>query len=149
MAKLGIVFGNGFSSKLTKLFTGSTAYHTVWKTDDFIYDMHLIRRRRALSTYATKDVHYYDFPNVTTKYLEEQLSSDESTYGWIDYLLFGLRPFYHLIGRSTPNAKGTICSEMINADLLACGYHTPWSPLDAPPSPGDLSDWLIKSVHDF
>jgi hypothetical protein len=46
MAKLGIVHGNGLSSILTKFFTGSKAYHALWITDEYIYDMHLIRRRR-------------------------------------------------------------------------------------------------------
>ncbi|MDO8294374.1 MAG: hypothetical protein Q7T29_16150 [Gallionella sp.] len=48
--------------------------------------------------------------------MERQLDVDTATYGWQDYLLFALRPLYHLLGKSTRNAGGVICSEMVNND---------------------------------
>lgn len=79
---------------------------------------------------------------ITAAYLERQLDVDTATYGWQDYLLFALRPLYHLFGKSTRNAGGVICSEMINNDIRACGGVTPWATSDAPPSPCDLYGWL-------
>jgi hypothetical protein len=146
MAKLGIVHGNGLSSILTKFFTGSKAYHALWITDEYIYDMHLIRRRRNRNAYDGHELHLYDFPFVTQMYLEQKLSSDESTYGWRDYMLFALRPLYHLFGMNTRNANGVICSEMCNIDLVKSGYHTPWGLEDAPPSPKDLEDWAKDEI---
>lgn len=141
MAKLGIVYGKGLPSMLTTLFTGSRAYHTIWLTDEYIYDMHLIRRRRDKTVYDNKEVHYYDFPKVTAKYLEDRLTYDSSSYGWKDYMLFALRPLYHLIGQNTRNQNGLICSEMCNVDLVASGYTTLWSIDQEPPSPYGLELW--------
>jgi hypothetical protein len=109
-----------------------------------MYDMHLIRRRRAWPHYPEAQVLLFDAPSVTVEYLEHMLETDTATYGWRDYLLFALRPIYHLLGRSTRNAGGVICSEMINNDIRACGGKTPWHPDDAPPSPCDLYGWLTK-----
>lgn len=127
---------------LTLLFTGSTAYHVLWATDTHIYDMNLLRRRRPLDTYRNANVVYYDFPMVTALFLERRLTNDNSTYGFCDYLLFALRPIYHLFGKSTRNANGTICSEMVNQDLIDCGYATPWSIDSEAPSPADIERWL-------
>lgn len=143
MAKLGIIYGTNFLSTLTKIFTGSRAYHTAWFTDKYIYDMYLIRRRRAAGEYDKHEVHFYDFPNVTEAFLEERLSSDNNTYGFKDYFLFALRPLFHLVGLSTVNAKGVICSEMTNNDLIDCGYKTDWISTDTPPSPAMQEEWAI------
>lgn len=144
MAKLCILYGNSFSSKLTQFFTGSKAYHVYWQTDTYIYEMHLLRVRRQRSQYDDRVKIEFNFPGVTDKYLEEQLTDDANIYGFIDYLLFALRPFYHLIGKSSRNHNGEICSEACNNDLRACGYETPWLPEDAPPSPADIERWLNK-----
>lgn len=144
--KLAVIFNsNKLSGKLTRFFTGCYAYHAAWVDEQagVMYDMHLIRRRRTWPHYQAAEVLLFDVPEVTRDYLERMLSTDDSTYGWIDYLLFGLRPIYHLFGRSTRNAGGIICSEMINNDLRACGVSTPWDEFDAPPSPCDLYRWTV------
>jgi len=128
---------------LTKIFTGSYIYHVGWLDEEsgLFYDMHLLRRRRKWPRYKDSKIEMFDFPEVTGKYLEHQLTNDTSSYGFIDYLLFGLRPFYHLIGRSTRNAGGQICSEACNVDLLNHGFKTGYRATDAPPSPVDLYKW--------
>lgn len=143
--KLAIIFNDAkFSGRLTKLFTGCYAYHAAWVDEEagHMYDMHLIRRRRAWPHYPDAQVLLFDVPEVSRDYLEQQLTTDDSTYGVWDYLLFGLRPIYHLFGLSTRNAGGVICSEMINNDALACGLETPFLLTGAPPSPCDLYRWL-------
>jgi hypothetical protein len=147
MAKLGIVFGSGFNSKLTKFFTGSRAYHVFWVTEEYVYDMWLLRRRRPFWTYCNAETMFHDFPDVTQAYLEKQLTEDTSEYGFVDYILFALRPIYHLFGKSTRNANGQICSEMCNNDLIACGYATPWWDKKlGPPSPADFERWFKGSI---
>jgi len=130
------------AGKLTKFWTGCYAYHVFWHDDEHMWDMHLIRRRRLWPHYGPETtVVAFDVPAVTREFLEHQLSTDAATYGWRDYLLFGLRPLYHLLGRSTRNVGGVICSEMVNNDLLACGVATPWAQDAPPPSPCDLLRW--------
>lgn len=143
--KLAIIFNQDkLSGKLTRWWTGCYAYHTVWVDEaaNRMYDMHLIRRRRVWPHYPEANVLAFDVPQVTREYLEGQLDTDESWYGWRDYALFALRPLYHLLGKSTRNAGGVICSEMINADIWACGGRTPWPVDGAPPSPCDLYRWM-------
>jgi hypothetical protein len=66
-------------------------------------------------------------------------------YSVVDYILFGLRPLFHLFGQSTRNAGGLICSEMVNIDAVRAGVLTKW-PLDAaPPSPADWYRWALVS----
>lgn len=131
------------AGKLTKFFTGEYVYHCGWLDPkaELFYDMHLLRRRRKWPRYTDAELFYYDFPEVTAEYLEHQLTADGSTYGFRDYLLFALRPIYHLFGKSTINAGGQICSEMCNVDLLNSGVKTPYRAGDAPPSPADLFRW--------
>ena len=106
-----------------------------------MYDMHLIRRRREWPHYANYQL--FDVPgNVWREYLERMLDTDTNVYGVFDYLLFMLRPLYHWLGKSTPNAGGVICSEMANFDIWANGGATPWLPEAAPPSPCDLYRFL-------
>lgn len=142
--KLAVIFNSKkFSGRLTQIFTGCHAYHAAWVDDQALvmYDMHLIRRRRAWPHYPDAKVLLFDVPEVTREYLEHQLSTDDNTYGWADYLLFALRPLYHLLGRSTRNAGGVICSEMIANDMRAAGVPTPWDEFTGPPSPCDLYRW--------
>ena len=142
--KLAIIFNaSKFSGRLTKIFTGCHAYHVAWvdEASGLMYDMHRLRRRRQWPRYHDADVLLFEFPSVTREYLERQLTADGSTYSWLDYLLFALRPVYHLFGRSTRNADGVICSEMVNIDLRACGVETPWDEFMPPPSPCDLYRW--------
>lgn len=144
---LVIVFNHdGWPGRLTKFFTGCTAYHVGWADEQYFYDMNLLRRRRLWPCYDESQYITVDVPQVTREYLEGKLSTDDSTYGFWDYLLFSLRPIYHLFGKSTRNAGGQICSEMVNIDFWACGIKTPW-PLDAgPPSPCDFRRWYAGLV---
>lgn len=142
--KLGIVFNhNKWNGKLTKLFTGCYAYHTVWVDEEamIMYDMNKLRRKRPWPRYKDDEILLFDFPEVTREYLEIKNNTDDTQYGYIDYILFGFRWLYHLIGKPTRNAGGMICSEMSNIDLWNCGVTTPWNPKDAPPSPCDLYRW--------
>jgi hypothetical protein len=136
------------SGKLTKFFTDSYAYHVAWvdEKDKVMYDMHLRRRRASWPRYNdSTSITFHDFPEVTRQYLEHQLTVDQNVYGVMDYILFGVRPLFHLVGKSTRNAGGVICSEMINIDLWNCGVQTPWRMSDAPPSPGDFERW-VKTI---
>ncbi len=146
--KIAIILNTGnLSGKLTKFFTGCYAYHTAWVDENagLMYDMNLLRRRRKWPHYPDAQVALFDSPtDVTREYLEEKLTSDENRYGVLDYLMFALRWLYHLVGKSTRNAGGVICSEMVNNDIWACGGTTPWQPGDAPPSPCDILHWLQK-----
>ena len=146
--KLGVVFNqNKWNGKLTKLFTGCYAYHTIWVDEElgFMYDMNKLRRKRRWPRYKQDEVLLFDFPQVTREYLEEATLTDDTTYGYLDYILFGFRWFYHLIGKPTRNAGGQICSEVTNKDLWKCGVKTPWNPKDAPPSPCDIYRWLNET----
>lgn len=133
------------SGKLTKFFTGSYCYHVGWvdEATDTFYDMNLIRRKRIWSSYsADKEIKLVDSPvSVSATYLEGQLLTDNNTYGWRDYLLFALRPIYHLFGLSTRNAGGVICSEMVYNDLVANGFSIH---IDEVPSPADLERILVN-----
>ena len=46
---------------------------------------------------------------ISADYLDHMLDTDDNTYGWRDYLLFGCARD-HLFGKSTRNAGGVICS---------------------------------------
>lgn len=146
--KLAFIFNaHKTSGKLTHFFTGCYCYHVAWVDEEagVMYDMHLIRRRRAWPHYQEAQVVLVDLPKVTRSYLEDKLTTDGSVYGWRDYLLFFLRPLYHLLGASTRNTGGVICSEMVNNDLWANGVPTHWQPGEAPPSPCDLYRWAMRS----
>lgn len=145
--KLGVVFNhNKWNGRLTKLFTGCYAYHTIWVDDEFeyVYDISKIRRKRIWPRYKEDEVLFFDFPEVTREYLEKKNITDDTLYGYVDYILFGFRWVYHLFGKPTRNAGGMICSEMSNIDLRACGVVTPWELNEAPPSPCDLYRWCLE-----
>mgnify|MGYP003644260472 CR=1 FL=1 len=140
--KIAFIYGKKPSSILTKLFTGSTCYH-VGFTDGFkFWDMNLIRRRRIWSgLYPSNHCILVDSPvPISSEYLDYMLDTDYSTYGWRDYLLFALRPIYHLLGKSTRNSGGVICSEMIFHDLNANGWDQLFIEV---PSPADLEFALL------
>lgn len=148
--KLAILFNaDKPSGRLTKFWTGCHAYHVVWvdEASGKMWDMNLLRRRRKWPRYTSDQVLLFDAPaEVTVDYLEIRLETDDNSYGWRDYLLFSLRPLFHLFGKSTPNAGGVICSEMINMDAWACGWRTPWPPDGPPPSPCDFYRWLSGRI---
>lgn len=135
------------SARLTQLFTGSTAYHCgfVCEETGTFYDMNLLPRKVAWPRYAPpRWVHLYSVPRLTRAQCEEYLKTDGAVrYGVLDYILFGLRPIYHLLGRSTRNADGMICSELCAVWLGRAGYDTPVDPV---PSPADLERWAFKRL---
>lgn len=144
--KIAIIFNDHkLSGRLTKFWTGCAAYHVAWvdEAGGKMWDMNLIRRRREWPHYPADQVLLFDAPgDVTAEYLEHRLETDDNTYGWRDYLLFSIRPLFHLFGKSTPNAGGVICSEMVNDDIWLCGGRTPWPPEGPPPSPCDFYSWF-------
>ena len=131
------------SAKLTKWFTGSTAYHCgfVDEKDGTFFDMNLTPRKVPWPRYSAPAwVTEYEVPKLKRKHCEEFLKVDGAIrYSVADYLLFGLRPLYHLFGKSTRNATGMICSEMCASWLYRVGY------VDAltqeVPSPAVLEAW--------
>lgn len=131
------------SSLLTLIATGSACYHVAFADGEYLWDMNLIRRRRLWPEYMAKHT-VFTAPcpvEVTREYLDRMLDTDESTYGVWDYLLFALRPIYHLFGKSTRNRKGIICSEMVYEDLKANGWQVRFAEV---PSPADLERAIIK-----
>jgi hypothetical protein len=126
------------SGKLTKWWTDSYCYHVGFVDEDagYFYDMNLLFRRRLWPCYGAENVRLVDTPVMVTRaYLEDKLSTDTQVYGWKDYLLFALRPLFHLFGKSTPNVGGVICSEMVYNVLKDHGWHVTF---DEVPSPADL-----------
>lgn len=151
--KIAIFFREGgFQAWLLKTLTGEHAYHCgfVDEQNGKLYDMNRLRRRREWPhpTYSLNEgnrrYELFDIPEpgVRGSFLEYQLDRSDSKYGVVDYVLFALRPIYHLFGKSTRNANGIICSEMVNNDIWACGGETPFSSIGEPPSPADLYRWL-------
>lgn len=145
--KIAFIYGKQPSSALTKFFTGSECYHVGFTNGVRFWDMNLIRRRRLWpGLYPASHVRLTECPvEVMAEYLDHRLDTDEATYGWRDYLLFALRPLYHLFGRSTRNAGGVICSEMVHDDLRACGWAAVF---DEVPSPADLERVILKGQSD-
>jgi hypothetical protein len=124
--KIAFIYSKSkFMAKLCKFFTGSYCYHVAWVDDstNVMYDMNLLRRKREWPHYPSDRVLLVESPvNISAQYLEKKLETDNNKYGVIDYLLFSIRPLFHLIGKSTPNAGGVICSEMVYDDLRAHGW---------------------------
>jgi hypothetical protein len=134
-----------FSAKLTLWFTGSTAYHCGFVDEETgtFYDMHLLPRKTHWPRHnPPRWVNLYEVPNLTREHCESFLKQDSHIkYGVWDYILFGLRPVYHLLGLSTRNAGGWICSELCAEWLRRVGYYAPEEPV---PSPADLEDWVKR-----
>lgn len=152
--KLAIIFNaKKLSGKLTRIFTGLPFYHVGWvdEVGNTFYDMHFTRRKRYWSDYSdTKQYVLVDFPEVKADWLEHQLKVCEQRYGFVDYILFGLRPIFHWFGQSTRNAGGMICSEMIALDATYCDVEHPWTDPDAPPpSPADWYRWALTQNRDM
>lgn len=141
--KIAFICGKKPSSTLTKLFTGSECYHVGFTDGHHFWDMHKLRRRRLWDgMYPPERVRLVECPvDVTVEYLEHKLDTDDNEYGWPDYVLFALRPIYHLFGRSTRNYGGLICSELVYNDLAACGWGVKFAEV---PSPADLERVLFK-----
>lgn len=131
------LYGKWPSSLLTLLATGSTCYHVGFTDGVSFWDMHKRRRRQSWpGLYPESRVILKECPApVTAEYLNGQLVTDKSTYGWRDYLLFSVRWAYHLVGCSTRNYGGIICSEMVDEDMGAHGWPVKFEEV---PSPADL-----------
>lgn len=143
-----IVFGDpskNILSKLTQYFTGCTAYHTGFLDTEtgMFYDMWLQRRRRKWPQYQDERVLKFEMPMMTADFLESKMSNDTNTYGFMDYIMFGLRPIFHLFGKKTKNLSGLICSEMVNSDIRESGGNTPFDNEQEVPSPCDLYRWMM------
>lgn len=144
--KLAFIYGKQPSATLTRLFTGSACYHVGLTDGRHFWDMHLIRRRRLWAgLYPAERVLLAECPvDVPREFLEQRLDTDTAVYGVLDYLLFALRPLYHLIGSSTRNMGGVICSEMVAADLAACGWEQRFVEV---PSPADLELAVLGRIN--
>lgn len=139
--KIAFIYGKQPSSTLTKFFTGSACYHVGFTNGVHFWDMNLIRRRRLWPLYPDSRVLLAECPvEISADYLDHMLDTDEHTYGWCDYLLFALRPLYHLFGQSTRNVGGVICSEMVADDLKANGWMVQFEEV---PSPADLEQQIL------
>lgn len=143
--KIAFIYGKQPSSALTKTFTGSTCYHVGFTDGVHFWDMNLIRRRRVWAgLYDPAKVILAECPvAVSAAFLESRLETDDSTYGFVDYLMFALRPLYHLFGASTRNRGGVICSEMIAGDLVINGWPTRFAEV---PSPAQLEAAILGIV---
>lgn len=143
--KVAFIYGKQPSSLLTTIFTGSSCYHVGFTDGVHFWDMNLIRRRRVWAgLYDPAKVILAECPvPVSREFLEHRLEIDDSTYGYADYLLFALRPIYHLFGRSTRNRGGVICSEMVAGDLVINGWGARFPEV---PSPADLEREILGLV---
>lgn len=146
--KIAIIYNqNKLSGKLTKLFTGSYAYHIGFldEESDTFYDMHLLVRKISWKAKKYKDYTLHAC-ELTVDDCDCYLKRDSLNirYGVLDYMLFALRPIYHLFGKSTRNAEGWICSEMVNVWLWRKSGNkaTPFHLDNNPPSPADFERWL-------
>lgn len=148
--KIGFAYSKTkLSGLLTKFWTNSYAYHSfiVDEENGKLYDQHLILRRRNWPMYNPSKVVLVESPvPISTAYMENLLDTDEAWYGVFDYMLFALRPIYHLFGKSTRNAGGVICSEMVYNVLKANGWDVEF---DEVPSPADLESALgVSWAHE-
>lgn len=145
--KIVFIYGDPkkkLSARMTMFWTKSACYHVGFTDGVKFWDQNLIRRRRLWPLYPPERIIVVDCPaNVTVDYLDYKLDTDTARYGVLDYLLFGLRPLYHLLGQSTRNARGLICSEMVADDLWNCGWGTVFASV---PSPADLELAILGRI---
>ena len=162
MIKIAAFYNGGFSSFLTKIFTGCGAHHIAFifvydsieviNAQFVIYEMDVRRRARIIDKETLRkkiskgDIVLYDCPvEVSRQYLENETLYDSDRYGVIDYLLFVLNPIKKFLGLRIKNHQGMICSEMVNDDLIYNKWESPWHLNGEPPSPCDLASVLKKS----
>lgn len=142
MIKIAIISNpKKLSGWLTRIFTGSPAYHIGFVDEDNFkfYDQHLIFRRRIWPHYHADTVTMYDCPvSVTTADLEHWLDTSDDWYGVLDYMFFAIRKLFPNANRSF---KGSICSETVNNILLAHGWSYRFA---STPSPADFEKVLQK-----
>lgn len=156
--KIFVVFNHGtLLGKLNRFFTGCYAYHAgfIVTETQTIYDMSLLFRRiDALGKYSDSKIIVFDLPEgvvVTESDLQAEIFADVETfckggilgsmYGYFDFLMFGFRWLYHLVGKPTRNFRGKICSEKINDILVKHGWNE--SPFNSEvPSPCDIARYF-------
>lgn len=130
-----------FSGVLTHLFTGCYCYHVGIRIGDNFYDMKWKRRQRKWKpTYYPND-HYiiFDSPVILDeKILIEKMIGEKDHYGFMDYLLFVIRPISKIFKIPLKNQDGLICSEQVNNDLIESGWKSPWKRKNHPPSPCEM-----------
>lgn len=117
-----------FKNRAVALFTGCPFYHVgflQWDEEE-VYDMYFMRRKRTLAEVQRDNDHekmvfaIVDSPvEIPTKYFQDKILHQNEKYGFLDLLLFAVRPLYNLFGKTTRNQGGIICSEMVNNDLKA------------------------------
>lgn len=164
--QLAIIYGKPgkFSADLTQFFTGCRAYHICYVVpkSGMAYDQHLLFRRfEWAGKYKPEQVELYDCPYpITEEELIEEMLSDidqlcnskgsiwqrllNTMYGWRDYLLWGLRPLYHALGKSTPNLGGRVCSGRIRDIGASRGWFALGKVTDPEPSPCDWAKYLAE-----
>jgi len=140
--QLAFIYGKQPSSTLTKLFTGSTCYHVGFTDGEWFWDMHKHRRVGAWKgRYSAERVILVDCPvPVTSRFLDDQVLDQTVEYGFRDYIAFAFRWAYHLVGKSTRNFGGEICSEWVANVLIALGWPKHFAEV---PSPADLELALL------
>lgn len=131
------VYDKPLSSALTKFFTGSRCYHVGFTDGVRFWDMNKIRRRRLWKDlYPSERIVLHPCPvEITAEYLDYKLDTDESEYGYLDYLMFLFRWPASALGLRVMNAWGLICSEMLYEDFRANGWSVTY---EETPSPADL-----------
>jgi hypothetical protein len=162
--KIALIFGapGKMSADLTEYITGCRAYHIciVCEESGWAYDQHLLFRRfRWEGHYKPELVKLYPCPfEITEEELHEEMLGDidaicnsdgslwrrllRTLYGFRDYAAWALRPFYHAIGKSTPNYGGTVCSGRIRDMGAEHGFHALGTMFEAEPSPCDWARWF-------
>lgn len=143
---------------LTKAFTGSTAFHCGFldTKDNTFFDMYKIPRKCIWPRYrAPKYITAYRAPLMTREHLEYFIKRDSSiSYGYLDYLAFGIKKVLSTLGFTTdvneghievklPNFRGRICSELLTAWAAQVGYVIPE---DVVMSPGELELYVENTL---
>lgn len=132
--QVAFVYGKKPNSTLTRIFTGSTCYHVGFTDGEWFWDMHQHRRVGPWKgRYPAERVILVDCPvQITAALLDQQVLDQTVAYGWRDYLAFAFRWAYHLVGKSTRNYGGEICSEWVGNVLRAMGWDRSFEEVEAP-----------------
>ena len=95
----------------------------------------LFRKIQENGKYLNIEIPVFDLPEgvtLTEDDLQNEIFLDVESfckggivnnfYGYLDFILFGFRWFYHLTGKPTRNCNGKICSEQVNNILVKYGW---------------------------
>lgn len=140
--QVAFVYGKKPNSTLTRIFTGSTCYHVGFTDGEWFWDMHQHRRVGPWKgRYPLARVILVDCPvPVTARFLDDQVLDQTVVYGFRDYIAFAFRWAYHLVGKSTRNYGGEICSEWVGNVLRLFGWPKTFPEVE---SPADLELELL------